>query len=260
MRKPLRGRRSGPLWFFILVVVGGALYGVNSYLTWQRTAQAGQTVLLACEALHQAGQWAQAVTACATAVTLAPGNPTVSLAYETAATRVQVALAATSTAQGGAAATPTPPVGTQGAPAPTASPQPSATPTPTPAPDFYQLITDFRRAERAALQTLDPNVLAQVPVFAHGEALAAITQQVETLRAAGHYEVLIVENIKVEQVMPGAVVGVLASERHSRQTFERASGGDRLLAQEVNNVTIVYGFVEDQGRWKIDKVRIADSP
>lgn len=132
--------------------------------------------------------------------------------------------------------------------------------TSTPTPDFYELIVDFRRAERAALQTLDTNVLAQVPVFAHGEALAAIQQQVQALRAAGQYEVLIVEDVQVEQVMPGAVVGVLVNERHSRQTFERSAGGDHLLAQEVNNFSVIYGFVEDSGRWKIDKALITNSP
>ena len=138
----------------------------------------------------------------------------------------------------------------------TDTPPSTTTPTATPAPDFYQMIIDFRRAERAALQTLDPNVLAQVPVFAYGEALNAINQQVETLRAAGQYEVFIVEDIQIEQIMPGSVVGVLVNERHSRQTFERVAGGDRLLDQTVDNASVVYGFIEDRGRWKIDKVSV----
>lgn len=218
MKKPLRGRRSGPLWFLILMIIGSGVYGARAYLPLVQMP----------------------------ALSFVPTAPTVNV------TRQQATLTHTATAPGD---TPTPAAGNTPTP-------PRATPTltPTPAPDFYQMITDFRRAERAALQTLDPNVLAQVPVFAHGEALAALQQQVETLRAAGQYEVLIVENVQVEQVLPGVVVGVLASERHSRQTFERAAGGDRLLNHEISNVKVVYGFVEDSGRWKIDKVRVTNTP
>ena len=234
MKKPLRGRRSGPLWFLILMIIGSSVYGVYTYLPLVQML----------------------------AVSFMPWGSTVSVLPQMAATHQQAALIGTATTPALPIATPTPAAVAGNAAGATSTPTPSATPTltPTPAPDFYQMITDFRRAERAALQTLDPNVLAQVPVFAHGEALAALQQQVETLRAAGQYEVFIVENIQVEQVLPGAVAGVLVSERHSRQTFERAAGGDRLLNQEVNNVSVVYGFVEDSGRWKIDKVRVTNPP
>ena len=255
MKKPLRGRRTGPLWFLILLLIGGSVYGVHAYLDFQAALQQSITN---CKNMHQARQWQDAVMACATAVSFAPTNATVNAAQQ------EAALNATATAQAIVVVADTPTPGGTIAPGSTSTPLPSDTPTPTPAPtpapDFYQMILDFRRAERAALQTLDPNVLAQVPVFAYGEALAAIEQQVETLRAAGQYEVLIVEDIRVEQVMPGSVVGVLVKERHSRQTFTRAADGDRLLAQEVNNYSVVYGFVEENGRWKIDKVRMTDSP
>lgn len=251
MKKPLRGRRSGPLWFLILLLLGGSVYGVRAYLDFQAALQQRMTD---CQNMHQAQQWQAAVVACATAVSFAPTNATVTAAQQ------EAIINATATAQGIAVVADTPTPGGTITPVVTPTPLPSDTPAPTPAPDFYQMILDFRRAERAALQTLDPNVLAQVPVFAYGEALAAIEQQVETLRAAGQYEVLIVEDIRVEQIMPGSVVGVLVQERHSRQTFARAADGDRLLAQAVNNYSVVYGFVEENGRWKIDKVRMTDSP
>jgi len=254
MKKPLRGRRSGPLWFLILLVIGGGVYGALTYLPPIIKLRES---LARCERTHQAGAWEEAVTACATAVSLAPGNATASFMQQDATTRWPVALGGTATVQ----ALETPTAGGNLTPGNTPTPRPSDTPvpTPTPVPDFYQMIIDFRRAERAALQTLDPNVLAQVPVFANGEALAAINQQVETLRSAGQYEVLIVEDIRVEQIMPGSVVGVLVSERHSRQTFAHATDGDRLGDQAVNNYSVVYGFVEDNGRWKIDKVRMTIS-
>ncbi|MBX3013595.1 MAG: hypothetical protein KF832_18890 [Caldilineaceae bacterium] len=214
MRKPLRGRRSGPLWFLILLIVGSGVYGVNIYLDPEAAA-------------HLQG----ALDATATAPTIAV-----------------------------VPSTPRPMAGSTIVSTPTPLPSDTPIPTTTPAPDFYQTIINFRRAERAAFQTLDPNVLDQVPVFAHGEALEAIKRQVETLRTAGQYEVLIVEVVQIEQVMPSPVVGVLVSERHSRQIFERATNGDRLLAQEFSNLKIVYGFVEDDGRWKVDKVRIPHSP
>ncbi|MBX3013597.1 MAG: hypothetical protein KF832_18900 [Caldilineaceae bacterium] len=143
---------------------------------------------------------------------------------------------------------------------PTATPLPSATwtpaPTATPTPDFRQLIVDYRRAERAALQTLDPNVLAQLPVFTSGEALAAINQQVEALRAAGQYQILVIEEIQVMHMILEPTIGVLTQERHTLQTFTHTGDGDRLAEQEMATMNVVYGIGNEAGRWKINRVRL----
>ena len=273
MKKPLRGHRSGPLWFLILLFIGGSVYGARIYLSVQQTAARAQESIALCQTTHQVGRWEEAVVACATALSLAPGNPTVVFALQEADANLGMASAAASTrtAANNTATAQAPvvsgttPNATMGAtvtltslPAATVGETPSPTATATPAVDYQQLIIDYRRAERAALQTLDDNILKQAPIFAHGEALDSILQQVEILRNAGHYQVLIVEDVQIEQVTPGAVIGVLVNERHSRQTFARNATGDRLIAQEVNNYSVVYGFVQDDGRWKVDKVRLTN--
>lgn len=142
---------------------------------------------------------------------------------------------------------------------PTATSLPTATPTLTatwtPTPDFRPLIVDYRRAERAALQSLDANVLAQLPVFASGEALAAVNEQAEALRTAGQYKILVVEEIQIVQVMLAPTIGVLTQERHTDQTFARTAEGDRLVAQEITTRSVVYGLINEDGRWKIQRVR-----
>ena len=99
-------------------------------------------------------------------------------------------------------------------------------------------------------------MLAQLPVFAHGEALDEIYQQVATLRTANQYQILVVEEVTIIQITTDTGVGVLTSEQHSLQTFARAADGDLLLAQEANLASVVYGFVQDDGRWKVEKVRV----
>lgn len=194
MNKPLRGRRSGPLWALILLLVGGGAYGVwNSPLF---------------------------VTETNPPAAAAP-NSTPSLTAVDAGDRI-------------------------------------AAPDEAPDLDFQQLVLDYRQAERAALQTLDATVLDQVPVFAHGEALASILQQVGALRSAGQYQILIVEDVQIAQVLPGDAIGVRVNERHSLQTFAQDPAGDRLLAQETNEYEVVYGFIRDNQRWKVDRVRIVN--
>jgi len=142
---------------------------------------------------------------------------------------------------------------------PTATARPTETPTLTatwtPTPDFRPLLVDYRRAERAALQSLDVTVLAQLPVFASGEALDIINGQVEALRAAGQYQILLVEEIQIVQVMLGPTIGVLTRERHTEQTFAHTTDGDRLVAQATTTLSVVYGLINEDGRWKINRVR-----
>lgn len=316
MKERLRGRRSGLLWAVILLGATSIWGGRHYWVVW-RPAQIVYEGLSRCEDYRGAGLWEEGLTACATAVAIAPDNPTAVVlrqavedgwldhyyrqgeaalaAGESAkaldalqkvfdldatyrqvgalrqqaiaahtpspapsatpdATQTQAALAATSTAP----ALPSPVVTHSETPTTTstATPVPTATAAPTPLPDFQTLILDYRRAERAALQTLDPNVLAQLPVFTHGEALAAIQNHVATLRTEGQYQILIVEEVEIIQVTADTVAGVLTSEQHNLQTFARATGSDQLLAQEVNRVSVVYGFVEHEGRWKVEKVRV----
>ena len=99
-----------------------------------------------------------------------------------------------------------------------------------------------------------------MPVFASGEALDTINQQAETLRAAGQYQILVVEEIQLLQVMLGPTIGVLTQERHTQQTLARTADGDRLVTQETATRNVVYGLINEDGRWKINRVRTVQTP
>lgn len=235
-------------------------FALAATLTAQPTAT--PTIDSAATATTEAQRLATAVAATLTAQPTATPSPLPTATWTatpdllatatTEAQRLATAVAATLTAQPTATATATP----TGTPTPTATATWTPLPTATPTPDFAPYIAHYRQAERAALQTLSPDVLAQMPIFAHGEALEVLTHQVEALRNAGQYQILVVENMKIEQVLLGETTGVLVTERHNLQTFTHAADGDRLLENKVTEVKVVYGFVFTDGRWKVEKVRI----
>jgi hypothetical protein len=132
---------------------------------------------------------------------------------------------------------------------------------PTQLTEFETAIEKYYRAEKAALQTLDPNVVAQLPVFAHGEALDDIRRRVEMLRVQGLYQELIVQqqDVQPEVLQDGEIVGVLAQEKHTVRTYQLTPDGDRLVDEKVFDGKIVYGLIHRGSRWKVDRVRPVES-
>jgi hypothetical protein len=129
-------------------------------------------------------------------------------------------------------------------------------PSPPPTPDFARLVQQFRLAEQAALKTLSPAVMEQLPIFAQGEALVDLQERVEMLQAAGYYQNLTVESIQVQQVTPDLPAGLLVSECHHLQTYAHTTEGDRLLDEQRAELVVVYGLIHHEGSWKVEKVRI----
>lgn len=183
----------------------------------------------------------------------------------------------TSTWTATATRTPTRPPTATLTPTATPTPRPTATPTlvpsPTPSPTAtatplvitdpamlatYQLaIAQYRLAEKAALKSLDPAVVAQLAVFAHGEALTGVTDQVASLIAQGRYQELTVQRLEVQQALlyEGQSAGVLVSETYTLRTYEPAEGGDRLVNEETYDGNIVYVLIYLESRWKVERIR-----
>lgn len=237
-----------------LVIAIAAILTAQPTPTWTATPTPLPTATpdLAATATAETHRLETAVAATLTAQPTATATPTTTptdtatpdlAATATAETqRLETAVAATLTAQ----------------PTATATPTVIPTETPTATPDFEPYLLNYRQAERAALQTLNPNVVEQLPVFAQGEALTDLKQRVATLQAAGQYQILVVEMLHIEQVLHGPNTGILVFERHNRQTFLRAADGDRLVEQARTEVRVVYGLVFHDGRWKVDKVRVVE--
>jgi hypothetical protein len=96
-------------------------------------------------------------------------------------------------------------------------------------------IEKYYLAEKAALQTLNPDVVAQLPVFAHGEALDDIRKRVEMLRAQGLYQELTVQqrDVQPEVVQDGEISGILVREQYTVRTYQLAPDGDRLVDEKL---------------------------
>lgn len=122
-------------------------------------------------------------------------------------------------------------------------------------------IFEYRLAQKAALQNLDEEVIAQLPVFATGEALTSLIQQVAALRQQRMHQVLIVSRLKVQYAVPLAAdcVGVLVDEDFRLQTLKVTAGGYQVIDEQIFSGQRVYGLVKVNARWKVDKVRQIES-
>lgn len=127
---------------------------------------------------------------------------------------------------------------------------------------FKLAVGQFRLAEKNALKTLEPAVVEQLATFADSEALAAVVERIEELRAQGLYQELVVRQLDVQQAVVrdgGQTAGVLVLENHILRTYQPAADGDRLVDEEGFDGQIVYGLIYLDGRWKVERIRLLDS-
>lgn len=122
--------------------------------------------------------------------------------------------------------------------------------------DVAQVVEHYREAERAALLTLDDNVLAQAPVFAQGEALDDLTRRVQALRAGGRYQRLETESFAIVQVIAAdPYVLVTAHEVTATETVPLVAG-DAPAERSTASAQVVYQLAHDAERWKVAKVEV----
>lgn len=101
-------------------------------------------------------------------------------------------------------------------------------------------------------------MVEQLATFAHGEALASVTEHIEGLRAQGLYQELVVRQLDVQQAVlreGGQTAGALVLENHVLRTYQPAADGDRLINEEGFDGQIVYGLIYLDGRWKVERIR-----
>ncbi|MBM4026034.1 MAG: hypothetical protein FJ280_11610 [Planctomycetes bacterium] len=124
--------------------------------------------------------------------------------------------------------------------------------------EFKIAIGEYRLAEKAALRRLDPAAIEQLPTFAHGEALAAVMERIEQLKADGLYQELSVQQLDIQQVVlrDHRTAGALVQERYSLRTYRAAVDGDRLIDEEVFEGVVVYGLIYADWRWKVERIRL----
>ena len=121
---------------------------------------------------------------------------------------------------------------------------------PSPTPDFAPLLRNFRVAQKAAYLTLSEEVMAQIPVFATGEALELVRAEVNRLRTLGLAARLDVSSLEVVTTyMDG--LAVATRERHARELID----GGKTVCREVTDYEFAYGLASEDGRWKVEKVR-----
>ena len=99
-------------------------------------------------------------------------------------------------------------------------------------------------------------VVEQLATFAHGEALAAIVERIEMLKAQGLYQELTVQQMDVQQavVWEGQTAGLLVQEKYTLRTYQLATDRDRLVDEEAFEGTIVYGLIYLDSRWKVERI------
>ncbi len=124
--------------------------------------------------------------------------------------------------------------------------------------EVEQVVRSYRDGEAAALLTLDAAVLAQLPVFATGEALDDVTSRVDALWASGSYQQLEIGSLTVVQVVEEDPYRyVMTEEVHAVTALPQAPGsaaGERKTAAWQ----VVYTLVQEAGRWKVSKVAAAE--
>ena len=120
---------------------------------------------------------------------------------------------------------------------------------------FELAIAQYRQAEKAALVTLDPAVVEQLPVFVHGEALAAIVERIESLRAQALYQELTVQQLDVLQVTlwEDQAAEAVVKEQYTLRTYRSGVEGDRGGDENAFDETAVYGLIYVDGRWKVER-------
>lgn len=126
---------------------------------------------------------------------------------------------------------------------------------------FKLAIGEYRLAEKAALRTLDPAVVEQLATFAHGEALTAIMECIEVLRDQRLYQELTVQQLDVQLALlwGDQTAGVKVQEEYTLRTYQPAADGDRLVDEEAFEGSIVYGLIYLESRWKVERIRPAES-
>lgn len=137
-----------------------------------------------------------------------------------------------------------------------------ATSTPVPTPDYAGLVRGFRRAEEAALATTlnsnNPEVLAALPIFAAGNALAQVQNEVQHLRDRQQFQHVILEELEIVQpILEYPTAKLLTRERHRIQTFTRKPSGDVMTDKQYFDAEIAYQLAYDGQRWRVEKAVIA---
>lgn len=126
-----------------------------------------------------------------------------------------------------------------------------------PAADLVQVVKGYRQGEQAALLTLADDVLAQLPVFAAGEALNQVKEKVAALRGAGEYQQLDIPALEVVQVRRAApYIDVLTHEEQALTTYPQVPAGTPSAAGErkTDTLAVVYRLAQTGGRWKVIQV------
>jgi hypothetical protein len=136
------------------------------------------------------------------------------------------------------------------------------TPTPVPTPDYEAMVRGFRRAQQAALATaLNSNsseVLAALPVFAAGNALAQVQNEVQQLRDRQQFQQVTLEGLEIVQpILEFPTAKLLTRERQRIQTFTRQPSGDAMTDEQVLDAEVAYQLAYDGQRWRVEKAVIA---
>ena len=100
-------------------------------------------------------------------------------------------------------------------------------------------------------------MIEQLPIFAQGEALAAIMERIGWLRAEGLYEELTVQQLDVLQVVlwGDQMAGARVQEKCTRRTYRPADEGDHLVEEETFDGTNIYALIYQDLRWKVERIR-----
>ena len=130
-----------------------------------------------------------------------------------------------------------------------------------PAPDYIAVVLDYRRAERAALRTLNDEVMAQLPVYASGEALQVIVDNVTLLEAANTFRDVDIESLTLVQTIEDSstMARLMTEETHRVQTFFQIPGTATLLSDERFDVQFVYQLENDGIRWRVTRAVLVSS-
>ena len=127
--------------------------------------------------------------------------------------------------------------------------------------ELVQVVAGYGEGQRAALLTLEDDVLAQLPLFAQGEALEQLLQQVAALRAGGFYQAIEVESFEVVQVLEEEAVSyVVTNEVITLQTFSQAGDGFAPSESTTVSLQVVYHLAREAERWKITKIVAVELP
>ena len=125
--------------------------------------------------------------------------------------------------------------------------------------DVVQVVRSYRAGERAALLTLDEDVLAQLPIFAQGEALDELTSRVQALRAVGYYQKLESQSFEIVQVIEDEpYFDVVTNEVLTMEKYSQTVGGAAVPARTAASLEVVYHLVHAAERWKVTKVAVAE--